>query len=81
MPYADGIYMCDGSGVAHTLVLQSDEDTHDVLSSYLRGVYVHFDADFTSVWVDTGEMCTHGHRIEKPEEARCIWEAVTQSED
>lgn len=70
-----------GGDVAHTLVLQSDEDTHDVLSSYLRGVYVHFDADFTIVWVDMGEMCTHGHRIEKPEEARRIWEAVTQSGD
>lgn len=68
-------------GISHTLVLQNDEDTQDVLSSYLKGVYVHFDSDFTTVWVDTGEASTLGHRINEPERARRVYEAIVNADN
>ena len=39
---------------SHTLVLQTKQDAEPAIYSYLKGLYIHFNSDFTSVWVNTG---------------------------
>lgn len=39
---------------SHTLVLQTKQDTEPTIYSYLKGLYIHFNSDFSSVWVNDG---------------------------
>lgn len=63
--------------VSHTLVLQSAEDKEAVLSSNLQGLYIHFNNDFTAVWVDTGVKPTLTYKVMKPQKARDIYERIS----
>ena len=63
--------------VSHTLVLQSEEDREEVLSSYLEGLYIHFNNDFTAVWVDTGVKPTLTYKVMNPQKARDIYERIS----
>ncbi len=63
--------------VSHTLVLQSEEDKEEVLSSYLEGLYIHFNNDFTAVWVDTGVKPTLTYKVMNPQKARKIYERIS----
>ena len=50
---------------SYTLILQTEPDTN--------GLYIHFNADFTSVWVDTGIKPTLSYRVKDPEKASEIY--------
>lgn len=63
--------------VSHTLVLQSEEDRESVLSSYLEGLYIHFNDDFTAVWVDTGVKPTLTYKVMSPQKVRDIYERIS----
>ena len=61
----------------HTLVLQREENTQDVMQSYLTGMYIHFNSDFTAVWVDDGVKPTLSYRVTDPKQAGEIYNRIS----
>ncbi len=61
---------------SHTLVLQSAKDAEPTKDSYLKGLYIHFDADFTSVWMNDGVKPTLSYKIISPEKASNIYNYI-----
>lgn len=41
--------------------------------SYIHGVYIHFNADFSSVWVDDGVKPTFSYRVLEPQKAKEVF--------
>ena len=62
--------------MSHTLVLQTKQDTEATISSYLKGTYIHFNSDFTTVWVNTGVKPTLSYKVINPQEARKIYNRI-----
>ena len=61
---------------SHTLVLQTKEDIN-LLLSYLQGLYIHFDADFKSVWVAQKSYgVTLSYKVKSPDDAMEIYEKI-----
>ena len=61
---------------SHTLVLQTKEDAAPTIYSYLSGLYIHFNADFTSVWVNDGVKPTFSYKVIDPKNAKVIYENI-----
>lgn len=61
----------------HTLVLQTKQDTENASQSYLTGLYIHFNTDFTSVWVDTGVKTTLNYKVINPQKAKEVYEYIS----
>ena len=61
---------------SHTLVLQTKEDAAPTIYSYLNGLYIHFNADFTSVWVNDGVKPTFSYKVIDPKNAKVIYENI-----
>lgn len=61
---------------SHTLVLQTKEDAAPTIHSYLKGLYIHFNADFTSVWVNDGVKPTFSYKVIDPKNAKAIYENI-----
>ena len=62
--------------VSHTLVLQTKQDTDPTIYSYLKGLYIHFPSDFSSVWVNDGVKPTLSYKVINPEKAKEIFEHI-----
>ena len=61
---------------SHTLVLQTKDDINPPLS-YLQGLYIHFDADFKSVWVAQKSYgVTLSYKVKSPDDAMEIYEKI-----
>lgn len=63
----------------HTLVLQSYEDAQATIYSYLKGLYIHFNEDFTEVWIHDGVKPTLSHGVSQPEAARELYHNILDS--
>lgn len=61
---------------SHTLVLQTKQDTVPTIYSYLKGLYIHFNSDFSSVWVNDGVKPTLSYKVINPEKAKEIFEHI-----
>lgn len=61
---------------SHTLVLQTKQDTEPTIYSYLKGLYIHFNSDFSSVWVNDGVKPTLSYRVINPQKAKQIYEDI-----
>lgn len=63
---------------SHTLVLQ-DKHAEPGADSYLRGLYIHFNGDFTTVWVDNGIKPTLSYKVLNPKKANEIYETIASA--
>ncbi len=61
---------------SHTLILHEEPDEEDIMLSYVKGLYIHFNYDFTSVWVDTGVKPTLSYKVIDPENAKEIYDYI-----
>lgn len=61
---------------SHTLVLQTKQDTDSKIYSYLKGLYIHFNSDFSSVWVNDSVKPTLSYKVINPEKAKEIFEHI-----
>lgn len=61
---------------SHTLVLQTKQDTDPTVYSYLKGLYIYFNSDFSSVWVNDGVKPTLSYKVINPEKAKEIFEHI-----
>lgn len=61
---------------SHTLVLQTKQDTDSTKYSYLEGLYIYFNFDFSSVWVYDGVKPTLSYKVINPEKAKEIFEHI-----
>ena len=60
----------------HTLVLQTKQDAEPTAASYLKGLYIHFSADFQSVWINDGVKPTFSYKIINPKKAKTVYEYI-----
>lgn len=51
---------------SHTLVLQTKRDTERTIYPNIKGLYIHFNSDFTSVWVENGVKPTLSYKVKNP---------------
>ena len=58
------------------LNLSSQED-QEILTSYAPGIWIHFNTDFTQVWVEDGVKPTLSYKVLKPEKARSVYLSFT----
>lgn len=61
---------------SHTLVLQTKQDTDLTIYSYLKGLYIYFNSDFSSVWVNDGVNPTLSYKVINPEKVKEIFEHI-----
>lgn len=58
---------------SHTIVLQSEKQTEASLNSYLEGLYIHFNSDFTAVWINNNVKPTLTYKVMDPERAKEVY--------
>lgn len=61
---------------SYTLVLQTAKDAEPLTSSYLDGLYIYFDDDFTEVWVYDGIKPTLTYKVFEPQKAKKVYEYI-----
>ncbi len=61
---------------SNTLVLQTKQDTDLLTNSYLKGLYIHFNSDFSTVWVNDGVKPTLSYKVINPQKAKQIYEDI-----
>ena len=61
---------------SHTIVLQSEKQAEPSLNSYLEGLYIHFNFDFTSVWINNNVKPTLSYKVIEPEKAREVYNYI-----
>ena len=61
---------------SNTLVLQTKQDTDPSTNSYLKGLYIHFNSDFSAVWVNDGVKPTLSYKVINPQKAKDIFEHI-----
>lgn len=66
----------EGRDKSHTLVLQNAKDVEPTYSSNLPGLHIHFDSDFTSVWVNNGANPTFSYKVIDPKKAREVYNYI-----
>ncbi len=64
---------------SHTLVLQNEEQAQPSPNSYLEGLYIHFNSDFTSVWINNNVKPTLSYKVIEPEKAKKVYDAIASS--
>ena len=55
----------------------SSQEKQEILTSYSPGIWIHFNADFTEVWVEDGVKPTLSYKVLKPEKARSVYLSFT----
>ena len=65
---------------SHTIVLQTESQAVLSEKSYLEGLYIHFNSDFTAVWIDDGVKPTLSYKIIEPEKAKAIYDYIANYE-
>lgn len=63
---------------AHSLMIQTIPSDTSLLSSYLPGVYFHFNEDFTQVWANDEVKPTLTYKVKDPKKAQAIYLDITQ---
>ncbi len=58
---------------SHTLVLQMWSQEMASAKSYLEGMYIHFNSDFTVVWSNNGVKPTLSYKVMEPERAKEVY--------
>ena len=61
---------------SNTLVLQTRQDTQPAFASYLKGLYIHFNSDFTSVWVNDAVKPTLSYKVIDPQRAKEVYKRI-----
>ena len=62
---------------SHTIILQNANQAGASLSSYIDGLYIHFNSDFTSVWINNNVKPTLSYRVMEPEKAKEVYENLS----
>lgn len=65
----------EGRDKSHTLILQRKDDVEPIDES-LNGLYIHFNSDFTSVWVNGILKPTYSYRVIHPQKAKKVYYAI-----
>ena len=60
----------------NTLILNMLTEESDILISFVGGIYVHFNADFSQVWVNDGVKPTYSYKVKNPESAKKIYNSI-----
>ena len=55
----------------------SSQEKQEILTSYAPGIWIHFNADFTQVWVEDGVKPTLSYKVLKPEKARSVYLSIS----
>ncbi len=58
---------------SHTIVLQSEKQAESSLNSYLEGLYIHFNSDFTAVWINNNVKPTLTYKVIDPQKAKEVY--------
>ncbi len=58
---------------SHTIVLQSEKQAESSLNSYLEGLYIHFNSDFTAVWINNNVKPTLTYKVIEPQKAKEVY--------
>ena len=61
---------------SHTIVLQTEKQAEPSFSSYLEGLYIHFNSDFTAVWINNNVKPTLTYKVIEPERAKEVYEHI-----
>lgn len=63
----------------HTIILQSTDDNTSITAtnSYIEGLYINFNYNFTSVWVNNGVKPTLSYKVVSPKTAREIYDNIS----
>ncbi|MBO5904555.1 MAG: M56 family metallopeptidase, partial [Clostridia bacterium] len=61
---------------AHSLVLHPRQTEFDPTSSDMFGIYINFDEDFKTVFLDGDAVPTLTYKIKNPKEARAIYDSI-----
>ncbi len=64
----------------NTLIINTVTDEQETLTSYIGGIYVHFNDDFSNVWVNDGVKPTFSYRVKEPGKAKAIYENIVHPE-
>jgi hypothetical protein len=61
---------------SNTLVLNlPSHEIGQIMTSYIGGTFIHFNEDFTEVWVDDHTNATLSYKVLKPEKAKSLYGA------
>ncbi len=66
----------EGRDKNNTLILNILTEESDILTSFVGGIYVHFNADFSQVWVNDGVKPTYSYKVKNPESAKEIYNSI-----
>ncbi len=66
---------------SHTLVLQTEAQAAPSAASYLDGLYIHFNSDFTVVWINNGVKPTLSYKVMEPQKAKEVFEQIARLDD
>ncbi len=61
---------------SHTIVLQSEKQAEASPNSYSEGLYIHFNSDFTSVWINNNVKPTLTYKVIEPEKAKEVYNLI-----
>lgn len=62
---------------SNTLILNLPTDSEQlIMSSYVGGTYIHFNVDFTEVWVNDSVKPTLSYEVAEPTEAKTIFDQI-----
>ena len=61
---------------SHTIILQSEKQAELSEKSYLEGLYIHFNSDFTSVWINNNVKPTLTYKVIEPQRAKEIYSLI-----
>ncbi len=61
---------------SHTIVLQSEKQAESSLNSYLEGLYIHFNSDFTAVWINNNVKPTLTYKVIEPQKAKEVYSYI-----
>ncbi len=71
----------EGRDKTNTLILNIATEEQEILTSYIGGIDVHFNADFSEVWVDNNVKSTLSYKVLNPEKAKEIYEAIAGTKE
>ena len=60
----------------NTLILNMLTEKSDMLTSFVGGIYIHFNSDFSQVWVNDGVKPTFSYKVKNPESAKEIYNSI-----
>ena len=63
---------------SHTIILRSKSQARISPNYYIGGINIHFNSDFTFVWIDDGIKPTLSYRIIEPKKAEEVYNSITE---